>query len=672
MREYVLEDILRENIRRNQPFRQPYNPITGEGSTAIPRIWVTIKDYAPEARDCRLYLPEDMIRKEEGVQDLIRDGSFRNFIASRDNISPAHVTDESIQAEIIEFCKIRMEYDFEYWAYTTVLIKDKVSGLDVPFRLNFPQRNVLLQVLESQRRAEIPIRVILLKARQWGGSTLVQLYMLWIQMIHRTGWNSVIAAHEKSASRNIKGMVSKAILHYPEFMGSFKLARWEGSNSTSIITGRNNKITIGSSQVPDSIRSTDVVMAHLSEVAYWREAEKTKPEELATSIVASVLRVPDSLVVMESTARGTGNFFHKEWLEAKRGESDKIPVFVAWWQIEIYSEKVQDYKALLESFTDYHWEMWDAGASLEAINWWRGKYKELRASGLDKMKSEYPTTAEEAFVSTGSPVFTPRQCDLMRKSCCEPAFVGELAAEATIGKKCKEGIHFVPYINGKLKIWDKPETEPWIVNRYIVVVDVGGRSEKADYSVICVIDRSDRIGLGPDKVVAQWRGHIDHDLLCWKAVQIAQYYNKALLVIESNTLETHATDGDHTQYILEVISDVYNNLYSRDDPDKVRMGVPLRYGFHTNAATKTAIIDNEVRLYRETGYIERDDEAVNEHNTYEKQLRGGYAAKSGHHDDILMTRAIGMYISETMPQPVVKPRKFHQRIKKALGLSGFG
>jgi hypothetical protein len=669
-RKYNIEKMHQENLVRNLRFSHPYNPLTGEGSTAIPRVMVTIKDYTAKATPMTLWLPEDMLKEEDGVRDLLRAGSFRRFIAERDNTLLNEVLQEAIDTEFIEFCKIRMEYDFEYWAYTTVMIKDKVTGQDIPFALNYAQRAILLKAFEDQRRADLPIRVILLKARQWGGSTLTQIYMLWIQMIHKTGWNSVIAAHKKNGSRTIKGMVNKAIKYYPEFLGQYDFARWENSNSTSIINGRNNKITIGTAQVPDSVRSEDIVMAHLSEVAYWQAAEMIKPEDLIASIVGSIIRVPYSLVVMESTANGTGNFFHREWLAAEKKESDKTPVFVAWWQIELYREKVKDEDALVQSWDDYQWELWDMGATMEAIAWWMSKKKELRSAGLNKMKAEYPSTATEAFVSTGRAVFSPALCRKMRESCKEPIVIGELAAEGTEGKECKLNLRFVPDTTGHLKIWQKPETELLISNRYLVVVDVGGRSERSDYSVICVIDRSLRMGGGPDEVIAEWHGHIDHDLLCWKAVQIAAWYQNALLVIEANTLEsTFDTDGDHTQFILEKISNVYSNLYARDDPDKVRMGVPLRYGFHTNRATKTAVIDNEILMYRTQGYVEHCDEAVDEHERYEKLQNGSYAAQEGYHDDRLMTRAIGMYISENMPMPIVRPVYDRHAMYHMVGMS---
>ena len=108
----------------------------------------------------------------------------------------------------------RMATDFEYWAARCVKIKDKLSGKLVPFRLNRPQRRVL-SMLEEQRRGGRPIRMIMLKARQWGGSTLVQMYMAWIQMIHAENWHSLICAHVKDTASTIRGIYSVMLESYP-------------------------------------------------------------------------------------------------------------------------------------------------------------------------------------------------------------------------------------------------------------------------------------------------------------------------------------------------------------------------------------------------------------------------------------------------------------------------
>ena len=152
------------------------------------------------------------------------------------------------------------------------------------------------------------------------------------------------------------------------------------------------------------------------------------------------------------------------------------------------------------------------------------------------------------------------------------------------------------------------------------------------------------------EVCAQWYGHIDMDLLAWKAVQIASYYDNALLVVESNTLETHDDErwlegGDQSAYILNEIRDVYPNLYARkQSAEDIRRKAPVKYGFHTNIKTKPEIISTLVEVVREGLYVERDERCLDEYVTYIRRPNGSYGAVGGKHDDLLMTRAIGLHV----------------------------
>ena len=50
-------------------------------------------------------------------------------------------------------------------------------------------------------------------------------------------------------------------------------------------------------------------MAHLSEVGLWKKTRERKPEDVIQTILGSVPREPFTVVVLESTAKGIGNFF---------------------------------------------------------------------------------------------------------------------------------------------------------------------------------------------------------------------------------------------------------------------------------------------------------------------------------------------------------------------------
>lgn len=297
----------------------------------------------------------------------------------------------------------------------------------------------------------------------------------------------------------------------------------------------------------------------------------------------------------------------------------------------------------------YLWWLWERGATLEAINW----YVHERSGRNDhaSMASEYPSDDVEAFVHSGERIFDRYRINDLRGGCLPPQEIGEVYSDSDSGKDSMKDVRFRADKQGRLWIWAHPEIDPdeRVTDRYLCVVDIGGRSNKADFSVIVVFDRLFMADGGKPVVVAQWYGHTDIDLLTWKAAQIASYYDNALLVIESNTLETHdrsrVVGGDQSQFILNQVKDVYPNLYARRMPEEtVVEGAPKKYGFLTNLSTKPMIISTLVKAIRENSYVERDERCLHEYEVYERRPNGSFGAIVGEHDDILMTRAIGLHI----------------------------
>ena len=254
--------------------------------------------------------------------------------------------------------------------------------------------------------------------------------------------------------------------------------------------------------------------------------------------------------------------------------------------------------------------------------------------------SGIPTTPDEAFSCTDKGVFDADAAARLRQDCREPLATGEISGDAVVGMSALRAVRFSASSTGQLKIWSFPKAQA----RYVVVVDIGGRSESSDYSVIAVVARTGE--RQRPEVVAQWRGHTDHDFLAWKAAQIACYYNRALLVVESNTIETERTEGDNSGFILDEIADAYPNMYYRQTFDKLSGRCVSHIGFHTNRSTKPLIVNRHIACVRDGGYVERDNEAVNEHLSYERKPNGSFGAKEGRHDDILMTRCIGLFVIE--------------------------
>lgn len=690
-REQAIQEIIAENNRRNKEIYAKFDPINGYGSVGK-RMKVVIDDFPILTQ----WLPVEM-KRVPLVRQLVECGSIRAFL--EENLGVEY-SDEDRLKVIEQFVRIRFLYDFAFWAATLVYIKNKDGGVDVLFRLTRPQRR-FVERLETLRKADKPIRIILLKARQWGGSTTSQLYMAWLQLIHRVGLNSLIIAHQGSGSDEIKDMFDRMIKAYPVKM-LHKLGETYSDNEPKFVgvgksgsifrvPQRNCKIKIGTAERPDGCRGGDYSLVHLSEVGLWKATEGKKPEDIVRSACSGVLYRPYTMIVYESTANGTGNFFQREYDSAKKGDSQFEAMFVSWFDIEKYSLPVDDVYAFAANLYDnrnndnvkssreesgkYLWWLWNKGATLEAINWYileRAKYNEHAS-----MASEYPSDDIEAFVHSGTMVFDKYKVDAFDKYCKTPRYIGEVYADEDEGKNALKNLRFSEDRQGLLWIWDLPEIDEdeKVTDRYLTVVDVGGRSAKADWSVIVVFDRLFMTDGGKPVVVAQWYGHCDIDLLAWKAAQIAAFYDYSKLVIESNTLETHDkerdVEGDQSQFILNQISGIYPNLYARkQSEDDILQGLPIKYGFHTNVATKPMVISTLVKVIRENTYIERDRRCLDEYLTYEKKQNGAYGAVIGKHDDLLMTRAIGLHVCFfEMPLPKFIKRKDRYKPKRKRAIS---
>lgn len=689
-REEAIKAIIKENGRRNAEIYAKFDPVSGEGSVGE-RKKVVIDDFPVSVQ----WLPVEMLRVPL-VRQIVECGSVRAFLT--DNLNVEYTEEDRLKV-IEQFVRIRCRYDFAFWAAVFVYIKRKGGGEDILFRLSRPQRR-FVERIERLRKAGKPIRIVLLKARQWGGSTVSQLYMAWLQLVHKVGLNSLIIAHQGAGSDEIKDMFDRMIKAYPVEMlhklgeaydaNEPKLVGVGKSGSIYRVPQRNCKIKIGTAERPDSCRGGDYNLVHLSEVGLWKATEGKKPEDIVRSACSGVLYRPYTMIVYESTANGTGNFFQREYDMASKGKSQFEAMFVSWFDIEIYSTPIDDMQSFAANLYDnrnndnvassreesgkYLWWLWEKGATLDAIHWYileRAKYNEHAS-----MASEYPSDDIEAFVHSGTMVFDKYKVEAFKKYCKEPRFVGDVYADADEGKNALKNLRFVEDRQGVLWIWEKPEIDEdeKVTNRYLTVVDVGGRSSKADWSVIVVFDRLFMAEGGRPAVVAQWYGHCDIDLLAWKAAQIAAYYDNSLLVIESNTLETHDkerdVDGDQSQFILNQIKGVYPNLYARKQSEEdILQGLPTKYGFHTNVATKPMVISTLVKVIRENLYVERDARCLDEYLTYEKKPNGAYGAIIGKHDDLLMTRAIGLHIcfyEMELPKFVKRTKRMLVKKKKAV------
>lgn len=688
MQKSALDAMLAEDSRRLAALTGHYNALTGHGAPGV-RFACAIADFMGGQR---LYLPTAML-ESPFLRALVKCGSLSAYVkAYMHGMNPAAAR----EAMVRRFCRLRCKHDFYFFAYAYARIKNKEGGQDIPFYLR-PAQVKVCKVFENMRLKAKPIYVILLKCRQWGGSTLTDIYMVWIQLFWKTSWNCSIVGHQSTSSITVFNMYEKLINAMPlwlfydtgqQYPDDVRKIRNDPKNpNIKYLVPRSCKIQTGSALNPEAARSDDVAMAHITEEAFFPDTEKWTPAKVVKAVLSPILMKPFNFVVRESTPNGRENEFHDEWIRAKavddegRHLSEFTAVFVAWFEIETYIEPMDDQqrrdfatklyeKRFDERFNGkYYWHLWQIGATLEGIKWYIHKAKTYDAyPSLDDMQQEFPSDDIEAFKYSGKAVFDIYQIEALRQDCSQPVFIGDIegASVSPETEECMEDIHLVQQPGGTLKVWEMPDTAEDVRNRYLVAVDIGGSHKTSDFSDIVVFDRYDEMYGGTPVVVAEWHGHCDPDQLAMRCAQISRFYYDAFLAVENNTAysKMNDTDGDVSELFFPVLLPLYDNLYNSNHSKTIKhKPKEVRWGFNTNSSTKVGIISNLRAVIREHAYMEREPEALNEYSYYMQYPDGKYGNVPGKHDDRVMARAIALWVDREMDPPRVIPRRSKEDIE---------
>ena len=199
-----IDNLVAENRRRYDEIYGKYDPWTGYNCYGFEeREVLEIEDFMIP----KMWVPKECMKTPIYI-GLKQTKSLRGFIERiwrKEYHENSYYTKQLIMVLTFEIMKVRFREDPEFALYATDKIEDKVSGNMIPFKLNYPQRK-LLKIFEDLRTSGKAIRVVILKARQWGGSTLTQLYIKWLQDFRRDGWNAIVLAQQKNTAKKIKAM----------------------------------------------------------------------------------------------------------------------------------------------------------------------------------------------------------------------------------------------------------------------------------------------------------------------------------------------------------------------------------------------------------------------------------------------------------------------------------
>ena len=596
--------------------------------------------------------------------------------------------------------------DFRLFCGKHLKIKDK-KGKIVPFILNRAQEVVLL-VIERLIQLGLPIRLIVLKARQKGISTLIEAFIFWRTSYHRNRKAAVIA-HENDATNNQLSMCNRYYtnlhpdLQVPKKWDNSKIIKYDQIES-EVVFWSAEKGDVGSSHTLQDV--------HITEYSKWRD-----PVTTSTALFQCIPDEPNTMVVIESTANGFGDEFHNRWKLAKlrmggayiRSDIDiakitaetrgYVPVFISWL---IDNEYTLEFATLTErnnfenSLDDAEKNLILKGATLEHLKWRREiGLPDKCGNSADKFKQEYPSDDIEAFITSGRPVFDMNICNINYNKSTVPLKVGNLEPvyDYQNEKYIKQmrtdrtsyydllpwltGVNFVENQFGYWKVFSEIDFKVGERYRFSSGSDVAEGLEQGDYSEIDVFDRSPMIYANKLDTCMKFHGHIDVDEFAVEHHKLQIYlHGDIYFAIERNNM------GIST--IVSAYKLGLNQYYNENFSKGYGQGTDL-LGSRTTQDSKKQIINDLTQWIREGLFEDKDAEFWDQTMTFVKDSQGRCSAQNklknpgtSCFDDKVIAKALNIRCHQWMPPysyhaPVHKPDWMKKLDKKAReGITAMG
>jgi len=512
----------------------------------------------------------------------------------------------------------RLYSDFPFYAKAALRIRTKAGQIE-PLTLN-PAQEILDAAVSKQMKAEGKIRIIILKARQQGLSTYTGGY-LYFSVSQQKARKAMVITHHADSTRALFDMTKRYHENCPDALKPHTKYSSRKEISFDVLDSSYVVATAGGDSVG---RGETLTHVHCSELAFW---PKSSAPDIWNGLIQAVPNSPNTAVFIESTANGVSGVYYDLWRGAVEGKNGFVPVFIPWFTDPTYREKAPEDFEPTPDEQDLS-ELYDLDN--EQLMFRRRK---VAQNGLDLFKQEYPSEPEEAFLTTGRPVFNLEQLSKALKTTRDVE--QRLALEAG---------EFVDNNRGELTTYHKHVPG----EQYIIGADVAMGINNGDYSVAQVLDSKKR-------QVAIWRGRVHPDYFADILQALGYYYNEALIIVENN--------GHGILTCTRLGKDyAYPNFYTEVVVDKLTDKETVKLGFTTTAKTKPLIID-ELRAESRDGAIELNDMVtIREMLTYIVSKTGSMEAEHGCYDDCVMSLALANHVHHGVWEPIESTDDYYQEM----------
>jgi hypothetical protein len=508
--------------------------------------------------------------------------------------------------------------------------------------------------------SDAPILIIIVKARQVGFSTLIQVILFLIALFNERTSVMITSCDDESAE-NVLNMTTTIVEEWPtehealrpEFPGEAR-NRLEFDNKSTYLCR-----TSDGKQIRGFIHDAN----HLTEYAHYKYLDR-----IASAVSAAPAH---ATIVIESTAAGpSGDYYEKaqnstniqRLIRAYDNdeavmEAQFIKIFVSWLEDPRYRTRIlpadvreggpyhkdsltDAEKRLLLKYTPGRLDS-DGfplpSCTLENIKWRRERIKNHCQNGKDRdgarltpeqyFMQEYPADEEEAFqqasgaVFESEPIMAQEAIALVKK----PAFF-RIRDERGLPERVDHE-HLA-----NLKIWTPPRKG----HLYTAGVDIG-RGVGRDNSVIHISDRLD--GTVGEQVAEFAYNLLNEVSFAHIAVMLCRMYNDAFMVPENN-----ASVG-FINAVTQAIK--YTKLFMEQSQDKVGgSSTPtMTYGYYTKTQAKKDTFLQQLRDDIRLGnYRIYSSSTLDEMRTYKfddpDNPRSATNARSGCKDDRVIAAAL--------------------------------
>lgn len=455
------------------------------------------------------------------------------------------------------------------------------------------------------------VRMIVLKARQWGCTTLTNALLLWFMLFSEFA-ECVTVAEKTKKSEGILKMLHRMVKHLPKWVRP-KLLRsavhtivFDGFPPEWDRLGRKNdsQIQVDTANACDVGSSLTLTGLHGSEVSRWPD----RAEEVLDAARNALADVGRSMCVLESTAYGVGGVFYDECMKAMRGESDYRFIFIPWFAIDEYRLRPGDSR--LESapgncrdvarlhtmltagdfslLDDDERQLMALGAEdrfgpidAEQLLWRRWAIPNKCRNNKLTFRQEYPATPMEAFIGSGQPVFSPGAVQWQVANNCRPGERGEFVRDEET-----RAVKWIPVPEGSWEMF-----VPMIPgHEYILAADFAegdvmplAHHREPDKTALCVLDRNTK------EQVARAKGRFMPYDTAQMMILAGQHYNWAMLAPENNA-------GFGTVAIEAAKEANYPCVYMTRVWDTMGQEIGRKFGWVTSVSSRAQMFDTAQRL----------------------------------------------------------------------------